>query len=296
MDSLLLAANRVLVTDDPNEDDTPLADADPPEEWVESIAAAEGIPPEAVVERLVSSYWTLTEVSEMLSGTEGDVGLAAAGDVEPGPRGMDGDKNEAPTAEDDGEAPTVEDIEELRERLDRLEEELHAQRESRTDIETDLGELTQRLDAIEAQFRDRHASLESRIDAELEYLETILGYLIDTTDDLDRDLSSILQGWTTVRDNQEERERLADLKRTASQLGVRSAECGHCGYSLDLGVLPTADCPACGREFVDIESATGWFGMGTDTLVTAGETAIETNDAEGGRQDSGDAEGGLFDW
>jgi archaellum component FlaC len=275
------------VTGERDEDGVPLADAKPPEEWAESIAAAEGIPPEEVVERLVSSYWTLTEVSEMLSGTEGDIGLAAADDIDPGSSGAVGDTEDA---------PTVEDIETLQERLDRLEEELHLQRESQAGVETDLGRLTQRVDGLEAELRDRQSSIESRLDAELENLETILAYLVNTTDEIDQDLSSVLGTWTTIQDSQAERERLVAFKQTASQLGVQSGECDHCGSSVDIGVLPTADCPDCNREFVDIEPATGWFGMGTDTLVTDEETAIETGDAEDGRQDSSQADGGLLNW
>ena len=303
MDSLPLAANHTLVTDESDENGVSTADDGPSEEWLRSIAAAEGVPPEEVVEGLVSSYWTLTEVYEMLNETEGDIGLAAMGDIDPAaaddinprPSEVAGDEADAPTAEGEEDVPTIEDIKELRERLDRLEEELRAQEESHADVETDLGKLTQRMDAIEGELRGRQSSITSRLDAELENLETILGYLIDTTDQIDRDLSSVREGWTAVQDSQAERERLVEFKQTASQLGVESGECEHCGSSVDIGVLPTADCPDCGEEFVDIEPATGWFGMGTDTLVTEEETAIETNDPGDGRQDS-DEDGGLLDW
>ncbi|MFB6228707.1 MAG: hypothetical protein ABEH88_09135 [Halobacteriales archaeon] len=300
------------MSDEPGEDSVLPADDGPSEELLESIAAAEGIPPEEVVGRLISSYWTLTEVYEMLSETEGDIGLAAAGDIDPGPSGVDvGEKDapaveedtptveddeDAPTTEDDGDAPTIEDIEELRERLDRLEDELRAQKESHADVEADLGSLTQRMDGLEAELRQRQSSITSRLDVELENLETILGYLIDTTDEIDRNLSSVLQEWTTIKDSQAEQERLAEFKQTASELGVQSGECEHCGSSVDIGVLPTADCPDCGEEFVDIEPTTAWFGMGTDTLVTETETAIETSDAEDGGSDSDGGDGGLLDW
>jgi archaellum component FlaC len=299
MDSLLLTAEFGAVTDDRNEDDVPLTDARPPEEWADSIAAAEGIQREEAVKRLVSSYWTLTEVYEMISETEGDIGLAGTNDIDPISGGTVensedvsavrdsenvstvGDGENAPrvenseaasTGEDDADALPVEDATELGERLDRLEEALQAQQDTHASIEADLGQLTQRIDGLEGELRSRQSSIESRLDAELEYLETILSHLVDSTEALDKDLGSIIEGWPTVQDRQAEQERLVDFERTASQLGVRSGECKRCGSSVDLGVLPTADCPHCGRRFVDIEPASGWFGLGADTLVTAEDT------------------------
>lgn len=263
-------------------------ETDSPEEWVDSIATAEGIPPEKVIQRLVSSYWTLTEIHDVLSGIDEDIGLNAIdADIE-----GDAVDAEGEAVSTDADAPTADDVEELRERIDRLGERRDEDRETRADIETDLAQLTQRVDAVSEQLSDRQSTLESRFDEELENLETILEYLIDTTDGLESTvdglerttgdlkrtadgfedgLESISEELETVRSRQAERERLTDLRRTASQLGVRSAACEHCGTSVDIGVLPSADCPDCDRQFVDVERGRGWFGFGSDTLVTAGE-------------------------
>ncbi len=256
-------------------------EADSPEEWIDSIATAEGVPPEKVIQRLVSSYWTLTEVHDVLGGIDG-IGLNAVDAEIEGDAVGDVEGDAIPT---DADAPTTDDIEELRERLDRLEEELDSGRETHADIETDLAQLTQRVDAVSEQLSDRQSTFESRFDEELEHLETILGYLVDTTDDLESaidglerttgdledGLESVSKELDVVRSHQVEQERLTELKRTASRLGVRSAACEHCGTSVDIGVLPSADCPSCDRQFVDVEHASSWFGFGTDTLVTAGE-------------------------
>lgn len=272
-------------------DDSPAGgdtEADSPEEWVDSIATAEGIPPEKVIQRLVSSYWTLTEIHDVLDGIDEDIGVNAI-DTDAESNAVDAEGETVPT---DADAPTADDVEELRERIDRLGEKRDEDRETRADIEADLAQLTQRVDAVSQQLRDRQSTLESRFDEELENLETILEYLVDTTDDLESaidglerttgdlvyttdglegGLESVTEELEIVRSRRAERERLTDLRRTASQLGVRSAACEHCGTSVDIGVLPSADCPDCDRQFVDVERGRGWFGFGTDTLVTAGE-------------------------
>ena len=272
-------------------DDSPAGrdgETDSPEEWVDSIATAEGIPPEKVIQRLVSSYWTLTEIHDVLDGIDEDIGVNAI-DTDAESNAVDAEGETVPT---DADAPTADDVEELRERIDRLGEKRDEDRETRADIEADLAQLTQRVDAVSEQLSDRQSTLESRFDEELENLETILEYLIDTTDGLESTvdglerttgdlkrtadgfedgLESISEELETVRSRQAERERLTDLRRTASQLGVRSAACEHCGTSVDIGVLPSADCPECDRQFVDVERGRGWFGFGSDTLVTAGE-------------------------
>jgi FtsZ-binding cell division protein ZapB len=256
-------------------------EADSPEELVNSIATAEGIPPEKVIQRLVSSYWTLTEVYDLLGGIDGDMGLNAldtGGDTVEADANSDTVEAEMEAVSTDTDAPTTDDIEELRERLDRLEEKRDEDRETRADIETDLAQLTQRVDAFSEQLRDRQSTFESRFDEELENLETILEYLIDTTDGLESTVDSLEDGLKsvseeleTVRIRRAERERLTDLRRTATQLGVRSGACEHCGTSVDIGVLPSASCPGCDRQFVDVERGRSWFGFGSNTLVTAGE-------------------------
>jgi rubrerythrin len=245
------------MTDDQEETEMAPPDADASEEWVESIAATEGIPPEEVIERLVSSYWTLTEMHDMLGGL--DDGIEFDADIDP----------------DGAEEATREEIEVLRERLDRLEADLGEEHEARVAVAADLTELTQQVDAVADRAADRHESLESRLDTELENLETILEHLLDTTDALEADLASVSEEMEAVGRRRAERERLTRLRRIARQLGVRSAVCEHCGTSVDVGLLQTTDCPHCDRRFVDVDPATGWFGLGSDTLVTARDGRID---------------------
>lgn len=247
------------VSDEPSDSGSPFSDMDSSEEWVEAIAAAEEIPPEDVIERLVSSYWTLKEMNDLLGGSGADIDFETDDtDFESSGTG--------PSTEVDS---PVADIEEIRERLDTLEEIVEEGHETREAVEIDLANLTQRVDALHEQLLERQSSLESRFDSELENLETILEYLIDTTDDHDAELGSISSEYKTVRHRQAELDQLADLKRIASQQGIQSATCDHCGTTVDLGLLPSAECPLCDRRFVDIEPATGWFGLGSDILLTA---------------------------
>jgi predicted Zn-ribbon and HTH transcriptional regulator len=273
-DSLRVLSKEGPVTDDRSDRNAPLSDRGALTEWIESVAAAEDVPPEAVIERLVSSYWTLTEVHDVLGGAQGETAGA--------------DFGTDATVPTDDDAPTAEDIEAVRECLDRLEADLDDEPDARGRTDADLAELIQRVDAVDERVRIRQDALESRLDAELDNLETILDYFLDTTDALEADVESIAEDVDAARQGRAERERLGTLKRTASQLDVRSAACGHCGSSVDIGLLPTADCPHCDRQFVDIDPATGWFGLGTDTLVTARDSTDRPgDDSAGGRPDGG---------
>jgi hypothetical protein len=129
--------------------------------------------------------------------------------------------------------------------------------------------LTQRINAIKEQLTDRHRSLDSRLDQELEYLIPILDYLIDTTDDLKDTLYAVAEQQKTLQDQHAMDDQLVDLKQQASRLGVHTATCEHCETAVDIQLLPTTDCPECGHRFEDIEPASGWFGRGTDTLTVA---------------------------
>lgn len=226
-----------------------------PEKWLERLATAEDIPPDEVFERLVSSYWLLEEIHDVLDQTdEGKTDLFH--------------DETAPTEQSSDE------LAEIRDRLDRLE--AHSEEKSGGDdgqadphqeLRGQLTMLTQRIDAVKEQLRDRQRSLDSRVDQELEYLIPILDYLIDTTDDLGENLDAVADQQETLRDRQDAHDQLVDLKRRASRLGVTTAACEYCETSVDLRLLPTPDCPECDHRFQDITPASGWFGWGTDTLA-----------------------------
>ena len=253
------------MSDDTADARPPPSEADAREGLVESIATVEETP-EAAIERLVSSYWTLTEMYDMLD----EIGLDA--EIDPDDAAMEETMfDDVPAAE-----TVADDLEEVRDRLDRLETRVKESSETREEIEADLADLTQRVDAIGEQLRTRQSSLESRFDSELASLETILEYLIDTTEELDADVESLSGEFEAVRRRRGEREQLADLRRSAIQVGVRSAACDQCGNTVDIGLLPSVNCPHCDRQFVDVDPADGWFAIGSDTLVTADDEEPET--------------------
>lgn len=64
-------------------------------------------------------------------------------------------------------------------------------------------------------------------------------------------------------------EQLDELKRLAAKRGFRTANCGACGESVDIGLLPEPNCPHCGVSFRDITGRSGWFT--TPTLVEAND-------------------------
>ena len=54
-------------------------------------------------------------------------------------------------------------------------------------------------------------------------------------------------------------ETLLDIKRRAAREELSSAECGACGESVDLSLLPEAACPHCGATFGGLEGRDGMF-------------------------------------
>jgi hypothetical protein len=236
-----------------------------PETWIENIATAENIPPEEVLERLVSSYWVLEEVQGVLAQTDEH----APSDSDTGPN-LGSDDRTDPLDVEAVSRQVSDELGEIRDRLDRLESQSgdeSGQAELSEEFRGQLTMLTQRINAIKKQLTDRHRSLESRLDQELEYLIPILGYLIDTTDDLKDTLYAVAEQQKTLQNQQAMDDRLIDLKQQASRLGVHTATCEYCETSVDIQLLPTPDCPECEYYFEDIEPASGWFGRGTNTLT-----------------------------
>lgn len=260
------------------------------EEWLAKIAESEGLSRDEVVEQLVSSYWTLKEMHGMMEQTK--EGRDAGRDVTP----LDIEAVYAETLS--------ESLDEIRERLERVEEELPD--EDGNPLPGELEMLSQRIAAVEETLGDRHSELESRVDEEFGNLATILDYLIETTDSLTDGLESLSREQEADRRRRVEEERLTELKRLASRLGVRSATCGYCSATVDIAVLPTPECPQCDRRFTDIEPGRRWFGLGSNTLKVTEEPYLEgssrrAEDRE--RQDSGSgaitseaSDGDTFVW
>jgi len=176
-------------------------------------------------------------------------------------------------------------IEDVRERVIQVKREVDEKapaNHDHMDITERLEDLTAETDRIADDVDDietRADELESRIDAGFENYEDVLEYLTDTTDELQERTELLARA---VLDVQEEVRRLANksarraeaesLQLAANRLGVRTADCGHCGTEVDVALLNLPECPHCATAFSDVEEKRGFFD--TATLVTGQPPAL----------------------
>lgn len=275
-----------LMTDDPGDQDNKRFDSASSEEWVDKIAESEGLSREDVLERLISSYWTLKEMFRLMEQTEDDLeGRAGPDDVDMSAAG----RPSSPDFEAFKEEVT-DQLESLQTDLDALESEVQEPDEATRRLGGQLESLGERVADIEADLSGRQDSLSSRVDDEFENLEVILDYLIETTDEIDTRTAELSEAQRGLNRRLDERTRLADFKQRANRMGVRKANCGYCETSVDIAMLERPLCPQCDRFIVDVERNKGWFGLGSNRLEVSDDPP-ETDEAD---LDS-EAEGKVFD-
>jgi len=182
---------------------------------------------------------------------------------------------------------------------------------SHEDLETALGAAESRLDGLATELEglrteldrldggldrlDRdHDRLRTDLDEGFENFESVLEYLLETTDDLsdraDRLARATLEGRERVAElasSVHSRERADDLKRDAALEGIDAATCADCDRTVRVALLTAPECPYCAAGFVDVEPKRGFFGA--PTLLTGDRPALaggpETSVAEGVRED-----------
>lgn len=214
-------------------------------EWLEQTAAARGLTREELLEHLISSYWTLNEMSQMIQGSED-----ADEDAELFAHTVSEDFVPATRAEFEGfEAEVNERIADLGTRMNALETEVRA---------------SGNVDA---------SVLKQRIDNEFTTIRKILRHLIDATEANEADLDAIEERiGDDVSAFREEYRRVAHLKQQAMSLSIDSGDCSYCGTSVDLSMLSSPTCPNCGRTFVDVEPRKTVLGFGVGSNVLRAET------------------------
>ena len=254
---------------------------EPTEEWLEQLAQSEGVTREDILKQLVSSYWTLKEMHGLIEQGE-------EGGVEEWPLDVESLYSDS----------FAEELEDVTERLERLENGDGG--EDTVALRAEVEMLAERIDGVEGSLRDRLIDVEERVDEEFGNLERILDYLIDTTDDVERDLKMLSKEQEADRRRRAEQERLTELKHLASRLGVRKAKCEYCGANVDIALLPTPECPQCDRQFTDLDPDKGWFGLGSSTLKVTDKPYIdgagrddEQGHADGGQDGSNEVDAGF---
>jgi predicted Zn-ribbon and HTH transcriptional regulator len=191
---------------------------------------------------------------------------------------------------DDMETRFGELLEDVRERVVQVKREVDAKApedHDHPDLEAaveELGELEDLqadLTAVESAV-DR---LDARLEAGFDNYEEVLEYLADAIDTVTNRQRTLAKALVETREELRKlaardsaRSAVESLKREAAQRGVRTAACGECGASVDVGLLTRAECPHCSATVVGVEPARGFFG--SDTLATGNRPALEAGDPD----------------
>ncbi|MFO7834820.1 MAG: hypothetical protein R6V31_12440, partial [Halohasta sp.] len=158
----------------------------------------------------------------------------------------------------------AERIEALEARAVAIESALDAVRP--TDLET----------AVDRQ-QAAYAELEARLEADLDGIEAVFEQLLSTTDELDERLEAVEAAREAaiepLQRRTAEQAALVGLTREALCHGVSTADCDHCGQSVDIGLLEEPYCPGCDRRFTAVDAG-GWLPFSSATLRTAGRHAL----------------------
>lgn len=276
-----------------------LSVSDSVEEWLSQQAAEEDISQQQLFGRLVSSYWTLSEMEELLGDTS---------EIEHSierPSGSNSNKTDSEvrerltelerTVETEAERrqslyafvemiadrlTTVEEtVEELSADVEGLDESLDRKHESLAEQTDELAEELEQERETRASEQQMLAGeqerISARLDSEFDDLETILTYLVSRTDELEADVSDVdsRQEEALMR-LRWERDTLHSIKRDAADADVQSGECESCGETIDLGLLSQPYCPACENTLTGVTEERKWL-VFSKIVVTTNDRSDE---------------------
>ncbi|WP_276298874.1 hypothetical protein [Halorussus lipolyticus] len=132
---------------------------------------------------------------------------------------------------------------------------------------------------------DTVAELDEQVQTGFENYEDVLEYLTDTTDDLEAKLETLAEVTVEIRDHTKNltarhasRAAADELAHLANRRGVESADCGHCGETVHIGLLAEPKCPHCASTFNDVEPKQGFFGSAR--LLVGDPPALEGERAD----------------
>lgn len=156
------------------------------------------------------------------------------------------------------------------------------------DLERDVAATSRAVADLEddvAGLRDDLEATRATLDDGFENFEEVLDYLTETTDDLERKTRTLAQAVLDVREGLQHvvvsDDPVDDLARQANRLGVRHADCGDCGATVDVALLREAACPHCNANFAAVEESSRLFGWGNATLATGEQPpALEPADED----------------
>jgi chromosome segregation ATPase len=156
----------------------------------------------------------------------------------------------------------------------------------------DLGQRTEavadRADRLADELdglTDTVSELDEQVETGFENYEDVLEYLTDTTDELEAKLTTLAEVTVELRDQTKTlaarhaaRAAADELAHLANRRGIESADCGHCGETVHIGLLAESKCPHCASKFSDVEPKQGFFG--SPRLVVGDPPALEGERAD----------------
>ncbi|MFC6874319.1 hypothetical protein [Halobellus marinus] len=192
------------------------------DEWLEQQAATQGLSREELFEQLISSYWTLTEMTQLLENTgstdppfdpsQSESSTPLPTDI--GSEGTDADRrepNEIPSDDaaetDRGHEAIVDRLDELQDRVDELESTLESEVERGQSLDAVAEAVVERISEIEAELD----GLATELDSTRESVTDDYDSLAEDIDDLEAELS-----------REKDTRATAQQKLTAEQDQIRS--------------------------------------------------------------------------
>lgn len=147
------------------------------------------------------------------------------------------------------------------------------------DLESTVSELTDavqsntasidELEAAGAERTQRIEGIESRFDASYDDIREILTHLIDTTNEQDATLETIVDTYEEdigdLKSQTSDREALSQLKQEAARRDIKKATCEGCDSSFRVSLLGSPACPHCDREIEEFGERSGSFNRSTHT-------------------------------
>lgn len=250
----------------------------PLREWLGERSEALGIPPAVLLEQLLEAHRDVAE-------RDGDVSTALEELVD-----IEGEVESALEGRHDTDSiERIEtDISDLTGRVDDIDAKLT------NNVEDLRKRVLQLRDAIEKRAHREHTheefeTFDTRIDHIEENIESVLHSLdevdsahdrLDQTDGkLDRLASAIVAVQRQKQAAAADDAILDEIKQDANETGTRTAKCGACDSTVRISLLSRPNCPHCERRFEALEEPTSRFGwFQTATLTVTDDSALEADD------------------
>lgn len=250
----------------------------PPElgEWLHDQASEQGVPPEALLEQLLSAYRTVSAANE-----------DEAYDLSSLLADRRGELDERLETQREEYTDLIQDV---RERVIQVKHETdekapadhtHEDLVARLD---ELAETVEQVEGVEADLDDLEtavADVSAELDAGFDNYETILRYLSDTTDDLDTKLTKLARLTVDLREEilrlaaaEARRSGVDTLRLAANREGIERAKCEECSSTVRIALLTEPACPHCAATFTDVQASDSFGPFGSNRLLTGDAPAL----------------------